>query len=66
MASAPDQRLRLQLQGLVQGVGFRPHVARLASALQLSGWVANGNCGVVMELQGDRSALEHLLEQLLQ
>lgn len=66
MASAPDQRLRLQLQGLVQGVGFRPHVARLASALQLSGWVANGNCGVVMELQGERSALEHLLEQLLQ
>ena len=66
MASAPDQRLRLQLQGLVQGVGFRPHVARLASALQLSGWVANGNRGVVMELQGERCALEHLLEKLLQ
>ena len=66
MAPPPERRLRLQLQGLVQGVGFRPHVVRLATALGLSGWVANGHQGVVMELQGEHSALEHLLAQLLQ
>lgn len=66
MAPPPERRLRLQLQGLVQGVGFRPHVVRLATTLGLSGWVANGHQGVVMELQGEHSALEHLLAQLLE
>ncbi|MFI9833291.1 acylphosphatase [Streptomyces sp. NPDC051913] len=36
---------RFRVEGTVQGVGFRPFVHRTASALGLSGWVANVNHG---------------------
>ena len=44
-------RLRLVITGQVQGVGFRPHVYRIAQQLQLTGWVQNSDLGVVIELQ---------------
>ena len=66
MAAPAEERLRLQLQGLVQGVGFRPHVVRLAERLQLRGWVANDHRGVVLELQGQRCALQQVVAQLLE
>ena len=66
MDPSVEQRLRLELQGLVQGVGFRPHVVRLAARLQLRGWVANDHRGVVLELQGARAALERMVAQLLE
>ncbi len=36
-----DRRLRLEIKGAVQGVGFRPFVYRLARELCLCGWVVN-------------------------
>ena len=39
--------------GTVQGVGFRPHVFRLADELGLAGWVRNDERGVVLEVEGD-------------
>jgi hydrogenase maturation protein HypF len=51
-------RLRIEVQGAVQGVGFRPFVFRLASELGLSGWVLNGTSGVVAEVEGTGQALE--------
>jgi len=39
----------------VQGVGFRPAVFRLASALELGGWVSNTPDGVVIEVEGRES-----------
>ena len=36
----------IHIGGLVQGVGFRPFVCRLAELMQLNGWVSNGNDGV--------------------
>ncbi|MFA9440207.1 carbamoyltransferase HypF [Uliginosibacterium sp. sgz301328] len=51
-------RFRFELEGVVQGVGFRPFVARLANDLGLSGWVANRANGVVIEVEGDPTALE--------
>ncbi len=51
-------RLRLELSGAVQGVGFRPFVYRLATELCLAGWVINDSRGVLIEVEGDRRALE--------
>ena len=46
MANACSIRVR----GVVQGVGFRPFVYRLARANTLSGWVLNGDQGVEIHL----------------
>ena len=64
MSSAGHRRLRLQIEGLVQGVGFRPFVHRLASALELAGWVENTAAGVCLELEGPAAALEAFLARL--
>lgn len=57
----PVQRLRLTVRGLVQGVGFRPFVYRLAQELNLAGWVKNGPQGVVIEAEGRAEALRQLV-----
>ena len=57
-------RLRLLCRGVVQGVGFRPLVHRLASARQLVGLIENVAGAVQLELQGSRSALEALVAEL--
>ena len=46
------------IQGIVQGVGFRPFVYRLAHELNLTGWVRNTTAGVEIEIQGEDAALE--------
>ena len=45
-------RRRLQVDGIVQGVGFRPFVTNLARDEQLTGFVTNNSAGVVIEVQG--------------
>ena len=52
------QHLSLHLQGLVQGVGLRPHVVRLAAVHGVVGTVANSSSGVHLELEGSHTALE--------
>lgn len=54
LVPAAPRRERLQLRGLVQGVGFRPHVYRTAVSYGLSGWVKNDSQGVTLEVQGER------------
>lgn len=51
-------RRRFLISGIVQGVGFRPFVFRLAGELDLSGWVRNIPAGVEMEVQGAAKALD--------
>src|SRR6266487_2184761 len=51
------QRLRVTLRGAVQGVGFRPFVYRLATAMSLSGWVLNSSSGLVVEVDGPSDQL---------
>jgi hydrogenase maturation protein HypF len=58
------QRLRLVCRGVVQGVGFRPAVHRLARELGLRGSLDNQQGAVVLELWGPRAALEQLLARL--
>jgi hydrogenase maturation protein HypF len=58
------RRLRIAIQGAVQGVGFRPFVFRLAEELALRGFVQNDSRGVLLELEGDSESLTRFLERL--
>lgn len=57
-------RLRVEVRGAVQGVGFRPHVARLANQEGLSGWVGNGADGADLEVEGPVAAVKRFLARL--
>ncbi|MGA1355486.1 MAG: carbamoyltransferase HypF [Prochlorothrix sp.] len=57
-------RSRYQIQGLVQGVGFRPFVYGLARELGLTGWVCNSSEGVTIEVQGGPELLQQFQERL--
>lgn len=46
------QRLQIRITGIVQGVGFRPFVYKLAQQYALTGWVQNDSEGVLLEVQG--------------
>lgn len=46
------KRLQILITGQVQGVGFRPHVYRIAHQFGLIGWVQNNASGVLIEIQG--------------
>jgi hydrogenase maturation protein HypF len=60
MATACSIRVR----GVVQGVGFRPFVYRLARANTLAGWVLNGEQGVEIHLEGTENELDAFLRDL--
>jgi hydrogenase maturation protein HypF len=59
-----QQRLRLNIYGAVQGVGFRPFVYRLARELDLVGWVQNSAQGVAIEIEGTTPQLDAFLNRL--
>jgi hydrogenase maturation protein HypF len=56
--------LHLAIQGIVQGVGFRPFVYRLAKEIKLVGWVNNSTEGVFIEVEGTQPQLETFLRRL--
>ncbi len=58
------ERAKLIVRGAVQGVGFRPFVYRLATALDLDGWVSNSAQGVCIEVEGAHETLENFLLRL--
>ncbi len=51
------RRQRIDIAGIVQGVGFRPFVFQLARRLGLGGWVRNDQHGVSIEAEGEGAAL---------
>lgn len=51
-------RLYFLIEGIVQGVGFRPFVHRQAARLGLSGWARNTAAGLELELEGPKAALD--------
>ena len=57
-------RARVQIQGAVQGVGYRPFVWRLARDLGLTGWVSNTCQGVIVEAEGPAGAVASLVTRL--
>jgi hydrogenase maturation protein HypF len=54
----------IKVRGVVQGVGFRPFVYRLAHANRLAGWVLNAEQGVEMHLEGAEDSLQNFIEEL--
>jgi hydrogenase maturation protein HypF len=54
----------IKVRGVVQGVGFRPFVYRIARELDLSGWVLNGEEGVAIHVEGDEAVLQEFLKRL--
>ena len=60
MATACSIRVR----GVVQGVGFRPFVFRLAQANALTGWVLNGDQGVEIHLEGTEEDLAAFVREM--
>jgi hydrogenase maturation protein HypF len=51
-------RRRIQIEGVVQGVGFRPFVYRVAQRFNVRGWVLNSSDGVVIEAEAEEETLD--------
>jgi len=56
---------RIKITGVVQGVGFRPHVYRLASEYGVKGWVLNASTGVYIEAEGEAKNLKEFVCRLV-
>ncbi|MBD3229543.1 MAG: carbamoyltransferase HypF [Candidatus Lokiarchaeota archaeon] len=55
----------IKIQGIVQGVGFRPFISVLANSLNLNGTVLNlGNAGVRIEIEGSKKLIEDFVERI--
>lgn len=59
-----NERRHITVSGVVQGVGFRPFVYRLAQDLRLSGWVINSSQGVVIEVEASADRLNAFLTRM--
>lgn len=55
---------RIEIRGIVQGVGFRPYVHKMVEKYGFSGWIRNTSYGAQLELAGSRRALLHFLDDL--
>lgn len=64
MRDSIAHRLRVEVDGTVQGVGFRPFVYRLARELELAGWIRNKSDGLLIEVEGEAGAVETFLHRL--
>jgi hydrogenase maturation protein HypF len=57
-------RRRIVVRGIVQGVGFRPFVHRLAARCQIAGFVLNDGVGVLIEAEGDEASLARFVSAI--
>jgi hydrogenase maturation protein HypF len=59
---AAAERRAIRIRGVVQGVGFRPAMYRLADSLGLAGFVQNDADGVWLEIEGPSASLEQFVD----
>ena len=57
-------RVRIYIEGIVQGVGFRPFLHRLAEQHHILGWVRNTSSGLEGCLEGTSSSLDGFIHEL--
>lgn len=55
---------RIRIFGIVQGVGFRPFIYRLARKYELNGWVLNTSSSVEIEIEGKRENIESFISDI--
>lgn len=58
------KRSRIILQGVVQGVGYRPFIHRLAITYGITGWVMNTTQGLVIEAEGKNGTIDQFQHQI--
>ncbi len=63
-AAGRTVRKAIEVSGIVQGVGFRPYVYRLATERGLSGTITNTAAGVAIEIEGPQEAVDDFLARL--
>ncbi|MRR09148.1 carbamoyltransferase HypF [bacterium] len=56
--------MNIHINGVVQGVGFRPYIYRLARRHLLAGWVLNSGAGVEVAAEGDAAAVAAFLDAI--
>lgn len=54
----------INIQGIVQGVGFRPFIYKLSKNLQLNGWVNNTTSGVHIHINADEKISKHFIDEI--
>jgi len=59
-----EVRRQIEVSGIVQGVGFRPYVYRLATGRRLRGTIRNTSAGVTIEIQGPAETVQDFVEHL--
>lgn len=59
-----EVRRQIEVSGIVQGVGFRPYVYRLATGRHLTGTIRNTSAGVTIEVQGPAEQIAEFVEDL--
>ena len=59
-----EVRRHIEVSGIVQGVGFRPYVYRLATGRELAGTIRNTSAGVTIEVEGPRERVEDFVARL--
>ncbi len=64
MMEEEAMRLRIRITGAVQGVGFRPHIYRMAVSAGLTGSVLNSAQGVLIEVEGCDEAVDLFASEL--
>ncbi len=59
-----EVRREIKISGIVQGVGFRPYVYRLATGRRLRGTIRNTSAGVTIEIQGPAETVQDFVDHL--
>ena len=55
---------KIKIKGLVQGVGFRPFIYRLALSHEIKGWVKNTTEQVIIRAEGEKINLENFIKNI--
>jgi hydrogenase maturation protein HypF len=53
---------KVYIEGIVQGVGFRPFIFKLANELGLKGYIYNDTNGVYIEIEGEESLIDEFIK----